>query len=452
MAIPSQRSTHSQALVDALGDDLEKKLSLVSFSLTHRNRGGVHSLTRFFFNLGLNFGVHRSQKKDISAIIKRLKEKSSELQTVDAKNIEEKTKQRKAIQSFFFEILSQARPEEFNRSDVEACKTLLSDELALCEMSKTPPQATDYKIAELRLAENLGSTPVKNKGARGSYIYHSIDRKKAGCGGYVEMGLFKAREGGVSLLHRMTHAVGRALGFRYQNDLLAGKSYTNSPDLEVAASLADEHWKLGMVPKTVCFKTKKGQEGSLQIWQHGYYEAQAKMKAINKCEDKAQTELQKLMLFNYLMGDLDGKPDNWLVRGPKGEGSLFAKIDNGNILPTENASKSLRNKIATRNQYLWTEHKFAKKALSSDAIAFAKTFTDESIDEYFKKIARETQGRLADSNMLNMRKAMKERRDALLGLISQGNMRLRDCSKIKYDEDIKAVIVKTQLNQTSQVA
>lgn len=211
-----------------------------------------------------------------------------------------------------------------------------------------PEEKIELAKLQVELALKLGIKPQKNKkGVNGSIIYYDI--------GHKPIGIFKAENTIRSTKEAFKQWFSSILGFRTQSDLC----HHDQPHAEVAASIADDVFSIGLVPLTRKVELE-GRKGSLMLWEQNMKDA-ASFNFSNKPTEKELYLFQQMAVYDFLFGNLDRHTENWLVQVNKtNQIEKIAMIDNGNAFPEELPTSSISDYFGRQKMYRWKSHPWAK--------------------------------------------------------------------------------------------
>lgn len=309
------------------------------------------------------------------------------------------------VEDLFFKMLPQQKPSSFPTISEEV-QNFLSKELKTLREEKRAGAIQDEeehrakrKLAKAQLGQRLGKKDRANTGATGTKILVSVTDKP--------VGVFKlsAEHVGwkIKLKNWVKSRFGAQLSYLKANKLaqpLAEKaSYIVSRDLSFGLAppsvQADISKRMGVFQ--VFVSKEKGrplsrvvEESTVRMMQRAaeipkYQVAKTVLEGPNSFDatqqfDAAELfELQKFMIFDYLIGNLDRHEENWLVLMDGQNLRKIKAIDNANAFPKRQPKLG---SVGARNQYKWKERNFAKQEFGK----IVKEFVMENLSK--DKIAR----------------------------------------------------------------
>lgn len=151
------------------------------------------------------------------------------------------------------------------------------------------------------------------------------------------------------------------------------------------------------------------QEGSLAKFLGGYQTADkfdlktsiGQKLAGAPISDRELTKLQTAFVFDYLTGDLDGKSDNWMIKGDeRGQVADVRFIDFGNAFPY----KHRWHPGQTRNQFKWGELGVSQKAFTDETKAFVRLINPQNLEATLSRIPSD---RLSEAAREQIRQRLK---------------------------------------------
>jgi len=225
------------------------------------------------------------------------------------------------------------------------------------------------KKAELAL--KLGILPILNKGCHGSLIYLDLEGRP--------IGVFKKEQPLPTFRNKMWELIRTVMGLFKTQDTFTQSEKAHA---EVAASLADRIFGIGGLVPLTRLVTINGRRGSLMLWQSGLKEA-ALFNTHHKPDTGELFLFQLMVLYDYLLGNLDRHLENWLV-GTKSMNKLqrLAMIDNGNAFPQEHPTEGVRDYFGRQKMYQWKQHSWAKYSFDERIYARMRALSPEAIDSF----------------------------------------------------------------------
>ena len=148
---------------------------------------------------------------------------------------------------------------------------------------------------------------------------------------------------------------------------------------ERATYLLDQAFSARAVPKTEIIYAQ-GHKGSFQHFVHGYKEAQ-EVTLPTEVSESELTKYQKFIILDYILGNLDRKEDNWMVKmSEDGKQIIDIKmIDNANCFPRGHLPQSHLLDGSTWNQYAWKGLELSAKPLTQNAMEFIDSLTETKV-------------------------------------------------------------------------
>lgn len=136
---------------------------------------------------------------------------------------------------------------------------------------------------------------------------------------------------------------------------------SNDPrQAEAVAFAASDFFNFDVVPPT--YTDENGY--SMQLYEDDGVEAhKTSVKTWSNYSSEDLERLQLMAVFNYLIGDLDGKDDSWKMILEQGRLIDIVKFDNANSFP-EYPLERLRDWLTLRKTYAWKNHRWAQERLN----------------------------------------------------------------------------------------
>jgi len=274
---------------------------------------------------------------------------------------------------------------------------------ALCSESANHPLAdrvevepkisTEDKIQE---AVEKGFGPLGNKGWSGSRIYRDSMGKN--------IGIFKAETQSYSIIKMIKLVVLYIFGVRDQYGYLPvpeNDSYANMIS-ERASYLLDKALGTHSIPETEII-TVAGTRGSFQHFLQSYEEAES-CELPDGSNEKSLDIFQRFAILDFILGNLDRKLDNWMVKLDQNtkEFDAIGAIDNANCFPrghlpaiiqpiagvqlpfSTGDSRVISLNLAQKSQYKWKNLPIAQRNLTAASKNLIDSLTDEKIKEIVK--------------------------------------------------------------------
>lgn len=244
----------------------------------------------------------------------------------------------------------------------------------------SPSQQVAVRIAEARLVSALGNGAQKAPGgATGSITYQGFDGKR--------ILLFKPKLENVTTKRKIEHAAKGFFNINRQVAYCRDQGKIPAMYSEISASVADNYFGTNLVPATR-FAKIDGQQGSVMVWSDNHREAADHVISMKKTvkteeitDEERTTELvkfQKMVLFDYLIGNLDRHDKNWLVQqDKKGLITSVKAIDNANAFLTSNPTEGRKDFVVRQKQYAWKSFPLAMQGFKMD---------DPEIQKFFIKL------------------------------------------------------------------
>jgi hypothetical protein len=242
-------------------------------------------------------------------------------------------------------------------------------------LTQAPDRAKRRKITtEREIFEGRKQhPPILNKGSYGSVIYR--DRKGK------PYGIFKAIDAHFSFGKRLKSQALNLMRITGQ------EGYLPLPEMrqvgamisERATYLLDRAFDAHSVPKTEIIYAQ-GHKGSFQHFVHGYKEAQ-EVDLPTEVTEGELTQFQKFAIIDYILGNLDRKEDNWMVKMSKDGKSIedIKMIDNANCFPRGHLPLSYLPDGSTWNQYAWKTLALSEKPLTKNTMHFIESLTESKV-------------------------------------------------------------------------
>lgn len=314
----------------------------------------------------------------------------------------------------------------------EDFQNILSPELKRAreafKITPSPNNDLDLRIAQATLAIHLGVGKQDNTGTTGTLILSDLTGKKRG--------IFKLDNNHISWWIWVISFFKKTFWgqLKYlKNDEVNAQSKT-----EVAAYRASNHFNFHLVPPSK-LTTINNENGVFMKFLTDYEEAGVSY--IKKLERQPNSytsdeinEFQKLGIFHYLIGHLDGHGGNWMVHTLNGQTTIKA-IDNANSFPKTNPSSN----TSCRNQYQWRSLKIANEAISEKTKELVHIeLTDEKVNSYIDEIS--------NLQFLNadMRRLFLERVSVIRRAIETPYMTLNQLGKVVSDGERAAFLLKSE--------
>ncbi|NRA90299.1 MAG: hypothetical protein HRU43_04145, partial [Simkaniaceae bacterium] len=187
-----------------------------------------------------------------------------------------------------------------------------------------PKMSIEDKIQEAR---EKGYGPIWNKGCNGSRIYRDSTGKK--------IGIFKADTQSRSLIEIIKDVISYIFGIRRQPGYLPmpENRFYASMISERASFLFDKAFGTHCIPETEII-TVAGTRGSFQHFLESYEEAES-CELPDGSNEKSLEIFQRFAILDFILGNLDRKLDNWMVKFDQKtkEFDAIGAIDNANCFP-----------------------------------------------------------------------------------------------------------------------
>jgi len=323
-------------------------------------------------------------------------------------------------------------------------------------ISQAPDRAKRKKITtEKEIFEaRKRFKPIRNKGSYGSIIYMDREGKP--------YGIFKSIDAHFSMDKRVKSKVIDMMGITEQEGYLplSEMRQVGAMISERATYLLDQVLLTHSVPKTEIIYAQ-GHKGSFQHFVHGYKEAEEVVLPAKEGLNKSDiNKYQRFVILDYLLGNLDRKLDNWMVKLTS-DGRHFKDIkgiDNANCYPKGHLPKPGMLDGSTWYQYAWKDLDLSTIPLSQDMVKFIDSLTDVKLDsiislwksdlgpEYFESFFGGSEGEAI--------KALKDRVRVLRKFAeeSRTNPRtLRELASYNTYEAIKEYLGETLASQATYV-
>lgn len=242
------------------------------------------------------------------------------------------------------------------------------------------------RIAKAKLAIKLGSGIKKNGGTTGSVIVHTINGKP--------IGIFKISIDHLGWSVRLKHFIQQH--FCGQLSHLSTRSAAQSK-AEVLATKLDRRCGFNLAPNSA-FVEINGQQGAFLEFLKDYKEAKHILLKFNQKETYLQEEIdifQKMVIYDYLIGNLDRHEENWFVRHVGDGDQEPITITEIRCIDNANSFIKINPGIVTKrltNQYKWKKEKIAQSPFSEGTKAFIReNLTPEKIDSFISEVEKDTQ-------------------------------------------------------------
>lgn len=216
--------------------------------------------------------------------------------------------------------------------------------------------------------------PIRNKGSYGSIIYRDRRGKP--------YGIFKSIDAHFSFGKKAKSKALDLMRFTGQEGYLplSQMRQVGAMISERATYLLDRAFHADSVPKTEIIYAQ-GHKGSFQHFVHGYKEAQ-EVDLPSEMSEKELTRYQKFVIIDYILGNLDRKEDNWMVKmSEDGKHILDIKmIDNANCFPRGHLPATYLPDGSKWNQYAWKGLDLSAHPLTPKAMSFINSLSDPKIN------------------------------------------------------------------------
>lgn len=243
---------------------------------------------------------------------------------------------------------------------------------ALAEARTANQDIMAKHVAKAQLMSILKMGLVRNKGCSKSLIIRWFDLPGK------ELGVFKYNEAHSGIIQNLTFQVQYSMNMQISHLKMAGLGHYQA---EIAAYILDQYFEFNMVCQTVT-ATINGQTGSFQLFIPHTHEARVIIPLLESTiqyTDSDVENFQQLTVLDYILGDLDGHDENWLVQ--RDHDNLMAKIykiDNSNTFIERNPSSQL---ISDCKQYVWSRLRIAQISYRPKIRHIMKKMTSVRIDE-----------------------------------------------------------------------
>jgi hypothetical protein len=292
---------------------------------------------------------------------------------------------------------------------------------SLSYLPSTEEQVESVKL-QAELALKLGVKPQKNKkGVNGSIIYYDTS--------YKPLGIFKRELTIESWSEWFRTLLAHFFGFRRQNDLCQHEQ----AHAEIAASIADEVFSIGLVPHTRIVELE-GRKGSFMLWEQNVKDA-ASFDFRRKPTDRELHLFQLMTVYDFLFGNLDRHGENWLVRANKASNQIdtIAMIDNGNSFP-EKFPHSLFDYFGFQHMYEWKSHPWAKYPFQETVLDHLRNLSSWKIREFVDKVSSQLGFNFLSGKRLDN---FKLRASLLRELHSFANFVPADLGKLRFEKQVE---------------
>lgn len=247
---------------------------------------------------------------------------------------------------------------------------------------KTESYEMNKAVAKAKLMFMLKVGITVNKGCSGSLLISWFNLKK--------IGIFKAELPKENCISWFRGYIESALGLQESH---LTTSHMAKPKAEVAAYILDRHFNINITCAT-SIQTFDKNEGSFQLFAHNMCEAREIKRLLEEkfvFEEGEIYNFQLMVVLDYLMGDLDGHEENWLVeKGRKGcLIKKIKKIDNANAFIQKNPETGYFSSFNDVKQYIWSELKIAKIPFQESIRELMLRITKDQIEIVVNKIKNE---------------------------------------------------------------
>ncbi|MBA2727515.1 MAG: hypothetical protein H0U49_05000 [Parachlamydiaceae bacterium] len=290
-------------------------------------------------------------------------------------------------------------------------------------------------LLKIKAGYQAGILPDQNKGACNSL------KLKDDQGKFV--GIFKLlTPESLTLQRRLEINLKLLFGVKRPTDYLPGAMPEAKGYAEKLAYDLDRMLGFGLIPETnfMCSSafSQDCKIGTLQVFVDEYKEAAEIFNDPVHKNDPNEDELdlmQKFIIEDVLMGNLDRKSDNWMVKlDENGRLKDIAVIDNGNSFIFQNPGKNDTYILA--NQYMWAEHPYSRYAFTQKSIDLVTDLEETKILKFFeiKKVELADFPEASRFFVDDMVKKTMERIYVLKNVVKDANSP-QDLAKIKTAED-----------------
>ena len=257
--------------------------------------------------------------------------------------------------------------------------SLLRVEKEKAGFKKTEAYKMKKAVAKAKLMFMLKIGITVNKGCSGSLLISWFNLKK--------IGIFKAELPKENCISWFRGYIESALGLQESH---LTTSHMAKPKAEVAAYILDRHFNFNITCAT-SIQTFNKNEGSFQLFAQNMCEAREIKHLLEEKFEFEEQEIynfQLMVVLDYLMGDLDGHEENWLVKKGK-KGCLIKKIkkiDNANAFIQKNPENWILSSFNDLKQYIWSELKIAKIGFQEPIKELMLKITKQEIEIVINKI------------------------------------------------------------------
>jgi len=235
--------------------------------------------------------------------------------------------------------------------------------------------------------------PIANKGSYGSTIYVDLTGRK--------LGVFKSIDAEFSFDKQVKGTLSYMASIRNQEGYLPlpESRHKGAMISERASYLLDRVIGTQSTPKTEIIHAD-GHKGSFQHFLHGYREAEeVELPGGEGVNISDLDKYQRFVILDFLLGNLDRKPDNWMVKMTE-DGKHFRDIktiDNANCFPRGHLPQQLGPlpvtvegfqvvgiDLSMRSQYLWKDLELSNFPLTDNSRRLIASLTEEKVDEIIR--------------------------------------------------------------------
>jgi len=256
---------------------------------------------------------------------------------------------------------------------------IAADRLKRITEKETQKDILDQLSTEEEIRYGMKRFPfIKNKGMYGSIIYRNKEGKPFGIFKAIEA-TFTMQKQALSKLSGSFRIPGQEWFLPMPFDRLKAAMIS-----ERATFLFDTVFGTDLVPKTEILHAQ-GRKGSFQHFVHGYKEAEEVQ--LPKAEKASSSDIEKFQRFavmDFLMGNLDRKLDNWMVKmTDDGHIEDIKMIDNANCFTRGHLPDDILD-VAKRNQYAWKKLSLAGVPITEETKKLIASLTDEKVEKLIK--------------------------------------------------------------------
>ncbi len=275
-----------------------------------------------------------------------------------------------------------------------------------------PQHKMSRYIAKSALIYDLGIGERANKGTTGTVVIEYFSKKVKT--EPKKIAIFKKSNPDVKWSTYLANFFKRYI---FGQQYYLSKFENAQPYAEVAAYQFSEKFNIKLVPPTVKVMLQN-QLGSLQLFVKNKIEFKEIYKDFNKRNVYTEDEVnlfQKMMIFDYAIGNLDRHLENILVEAKGNRVVSLTPIDQANSF----LAKAFNAFIAyfLKNQYAWRNYNIAKIPFTEESKALVAGMSEDQINAYIGTITQHLDGFLKE----NMKKQFEHRIQILRNMVNENH-------------------------------